>query len=248
MRRVKSDQQLQQPVLIDKAQELGTYLKTLPAEQLQKIMHLSPTLAAKTYELIQQWTNDHAVQSPAIDSFIGDIYSGLNPATLSQTNRDYADEVLWILSGLYGFLRPYDSIYPYRLEMGYKFPASPFKNLYTFWGDSIAQQLPKQNLIINTSAKEYTDVITPYIDKDRVITPQFLTIRDGKPTFVAVHAKIARGAFARWLITSRITDPTKFNEFKELNYRYDKSRSTLHEPTFICKTFGGIGLSIRLTS
>jgi cytoplasmic iron level regulating protein YaaA (DUF328/UPF0246 family) len=61
-----------------------------------------------------------------------------------------------------------------------------------------------------------------------------------------VHTKIARGAFARWLMESRITAPHKMTQFSDLNYRYDASLSTLAEPTFVCKTFGGIGLSMRL--
>lgn len=246
MRRVKSSQQLQQPPLLDKARELITYLKTLPPEHLQKVMHLSPMLAAKTHTLIQDWTDNPSVQSPAIDSFIGDIYSGLNASELSKADRDYANKVLWILSGLYGFLRPYDGIYPYRLEMGYKVPGASFKSLYDFWSDTIAKHVPPDNLVVNVSAKEYTDVITPFIDSSRVVTPNFLTVRNGEPTFVVVHAKIARGAFARWLITSRVTDPAQFREFHEIGYRFDEALSTITQPVFVCETFGGIGLSIRL--
>ena len=41
-----------------------------------------------------------------------------------------------------------------------------------------------------------------------MVTPKFLTVdaKSGKPTFVTVHAKIARGAFARWLVTGRVKD------------------------------------------
>lgn len=248
MRFIKSDHALRRPTLIHKARELDTYLKTLSSKQLQKSMHLSPKLSVATHQLIHDWTDDIVVQSPAIDSFIGDIYSGLNAGELSRNDRDYADSVLWILSGLYGFLRPYDGIRPYRLEMGYKFFDPQYANLYTFWGDSIAKQLPPEGIIVNTSAKEYTDAVTPFIETSRVVTPNFLTMRGNAPTFVVVHAKIARGAFARWLITSRVTNPARFNEFQELGYHFDEKLSTPHDPTFVCETFGGLGLSIRLVS
>jgi cytoplasmic iron level regulating protein YaaA (DUF328/UPF0246 family) len=248
MRVTKSDIPLHRPILLDKAQELAYYLKTLSPPQLEKTMHVSQKLAATTHALLLNWTSEPSKQSLAIDSFIGDIYSGLNAGKLSKQDRDYADKVLWILSGLYGFLRPYDGIYPYRLEMGYKFPASNFKTLYKFWGDNIAKQLPAEGIIVNVSAKEYTDVITPFVSEDRIITPQFLTIRNNEPVFVAVHAKIARGAFARWLITSRVTDPINFREFQEIGYSYNKRLSTLNNPVFICEIFGGLGLSIRLVT
>jgi len=48
-----------------------------------------------------------------------------------------------------------------------------------------------------------------------------------------VHAKVARGAFARWLITTRITDPAEFGRFSELGYQYDEQSSSQSEPVFV---------------
>jgi len=109
------------PQLLDKAIELDAYLKTLSPATLARAMKLSKPLARKTHQLIADWNADETRQSLAIDSFMGDIYSGLQAHELSQSDRDYADQVLYILSGLYGVLRPYDGIRPYRCEMGYRF-------------------------------------------------------------------------------------------------------------------------------
>jgi cytoplasmic iron level regulating protein YaaA (DUF328/UPF0246 family) len=235
------------PHFLAKARELNEYLKTLSREELKKEMHLSSTLAEKTKELIARWNDTPAQQTPAIDCFIGDIYSGLRAGEFTEAERQYAHETLGILSGQYGLLRSLDGIMPYRLEMGYTFADSSFKTLYSFWGDRIAKQLP-EGLIINASSAEYMRSITPFVDLDRIITPNFLTVdpRTNEPIFRAVHAKIARGAFARWLVTTRITDPRLFKEFNDLGYRFDSARSTDLQPTFICQEFGGKGLSIRL--
>jgi uncharacterized protein len=237
--------QLRQPSFVKEAKQLASLLKTLSTVEIGKAMHVSPALAAKTKDIIDDWSASNG-QTLAIDSFIGDIYSGLRAGELSQADRDYADTTLWILSGLYGFLRPYDGIRPYRLEMGYKLPR--LGSLYDFWGQKIAAELPKEGLIVNVSSVEYTKAILPYVGKKRVVTPNFLTVnpKTGQPAFTAVHAKIARGAFARWLITTRITDPRRFNEFNDLGYEFDAARSTPNEPAFVCAAFGGIGLSIRL--
>jgi cytoplasmic iron level regulating protein YaaA (DUF328/UPF0246 family) len=246
MRSNRSDSPLRMPVFLKEAEQLATYLKSLSPAAIAKAMHISPALAAKTKATIDSWQPQG--YSAAIDSFIGDIYSGLRAQEFSGEERGYADSVLWILSGLYGFLHPNDGIAPYRLEMGYRFDDPKFSNLYTFWGTKIAKQLPRKGIIVNVSSVEYTKAILPFVGQTRVITPNFLTVnpKTGEPGFTAVHAKIARGAFARWLITTRITDPKRFNEFTDLGYSYDKKRSTLNAPVFICKEFKGIGLSIRL--
>lgn len=245
---LRKDVRVSRPLLIEKAEELATYLKTLSPNELEENMHLSSALASKTHELIASWTAEPKKQSLALDSFIGDIYSGLHASDLSEKDRDYANKTLIILSGLYGCIRPYDGIYPYRLEMGYKFPEPQFSNLYTFWGNAIAACLPKSGLIVNLAAAEYSKTVLPFVDNSRIIEPKFMTVnpKTKKPTFVVVHAKIARGAFARWLITSRVKERIDFSTFKELGYVYDKQTSTSTIPLFVCNEFGGKGLSIRL--
>ena len=240
--------QLQQPELLSKATNLANYLKTLSVEQIAKSMQVSLSLAEKTKQTINAWITGTDQQSLAIDSFVGDIYSGLQAATLDKGDREFADGTLRILSGLYGILRPLDAICPYRLEMGYKLPDEPFKNLYAYWGDDIANTFPKQGRIINLTAVEYAKTITPFVDETRIVAPKFLTInpKTGEPGFVVVHTKIARGAFAHWLIKNRANNNTDLTAFNGLGYTYNKELSTASEPVFICKEFGGLGLSIRL--
>lgn len=239
---------LRQPQLVDAALELQRYLRTLSPAELAKMMHTSPALATQTHQKIADWSTAPAVQTPAIDSFVGDIYSGLQASKLSVADRTYADQTLRILSGLYGVLRPLDGICPYRLEMGYKLPGSPFANLYKFWGQRIADTFPGSGVIVNVSSVEYSKTVVPFVDPARVITPQFLTIdpKTHQPNFVVVHTKIARGAFARWLITTRTTKVQGFSQFAEIGYVYDAGLSTPAEPVFVAQEFGGKGLSMRL--
>ncbi|MGY4893425.1 MAG: YaaA family protein [Candidatus Saccharimonadota bacterium] len=252
---------LAQPFFADQAVMLTQYLKTLPQAQLQKTMSLSKNKAPQVHELIQSFDPKNPTL-PALDLFLGDIYSGLQAQSFTPEDREYANNHLFILSGLYGVLKALDEIQPYRLEMGYKLPGNAhdpsqpnITSLYEFWGGKIAQQLPKNQPIINLSAVEYTKAIFPHfkhIDglKDvPIISPKFLTIspKTGEPTFVTVHAKIARGAYARWLIQNRIEDLSKLKDFKELGYRYDKTLSTPEQPVFVAKEFKGLGLSVRLT-
>jgi cytoplasmic iron level regulating protein YaaA (DUF328/UPF0246 family) len=240
---------LSKPLLLREATELISYMKTLQPRQLATAMHVSDKLAASIYAVVKGWNLDPGQQRMAVDSFLGDIYSGLQVAGWSTADRDYADHSLRILSGLYGILRPSDGIHPYRLEMGYKLPDRKYGNLYTYWGNAVANLLPSTGSIVNLAAVEYSKLVTTYVDEARIITPKFLTItpKASEPTFVVVHTKIARGALANWLIRHQIEDSNKLLAFGDLGYKYDASLSTKNRPVFICEQFGGIGLSVRLT-
>ena len=240
---------LSTPQLLSQAQQLHQYLTTLSAQQIETIMHVSATLAGTTKQLLADWTTQPATQRAAIDSFLGDIYSGLQAAEWTGDDRRYAQKHLRILSGLYGILRPQDGISPYRFEMGYKTPGFATPTPYVFWGETIARTLPENEIIIDLSAVEYGKTVTKYVDPARVITPCFLTIspKTGEPTFVVVHAKIARGAFASWMIRRRIDDSAQLSDFTDIGYQYDETLSTAQAPVFVCRVFGGLGLSVRLT-
>jgi len=239
----KEGQALRQPAFLEQAEKIDSHLKKLSTAQIQRIMHISAPLAKKTHQLIVDWNAKPAKQSLALDSFVGDIYRGLRAGELSKADRDYADKHLYILSGLYGCLRPYDGITPYRLEMAYKLPRKEFANLYSFWGSTVTDSLP-DGPIVNVSSVEYSKLIVPFIDLKRMIAPEFLTVdsKTQKPTFFAVHAKVARGAFARWMIQNQIDRFEDLKKFDDLHYEYDSARSTQSKPTFVCQTFGGLGL------
>lgn len=237
------------PRLLAEARELADYMATLSVDEIARVMKLSTVKAAETQALLAAWSSDAAMARPAIDAFIGDIYSGLQVASLSAEDRGYANERLLVLSGLYGGLRALDSVAAYRLEMGYRLPDERYRNLPRFWGDSIARLVPPAAThIVNLSAVEYTKAVLPYLSQP-VVAPKFLTVsaKTGEPTFVTVHTKIARGAFARWMIVNRVDDVVRLHEFSDLGYLYDDALSAPEEPVFVCQEFGGLGLSVRLT-
>lgn len=244
---ITTERPYQHPIFIDTARDIMQYLRNLDTIQLQSAMKLSPTVAERTRQTIHAWTDTLEQQIPAIDLFAGDIYSGLQAQTFTDTDRDYANEHLYILSGLYGVLKACDNIAPYRLEMGYHLPDGPYQNLYKFWNNKIAEQLPRDAPIINLTALEYSKAVLPHLPDTQIVTPKFLSVHPdtGEQKFVAVHAKIARGAFAHWIIENRIEDVNEITKFSELGYNYDQTLSKTNQPVFVCKKFLGLGLSVR---
>ncbi len=235
------------PSYLDQAGQLQNVLKNLSQHDIARIMQLTEPLAAATRQLIREW-NDTSEGTAAALTFRGDIYSGLSAGQWSSNDAEFAQTHLLILSGLYGLLRPFDAVKPYRLEMGYKLQVDSRTRLDAFWQQQLAGVLDLTDTHINLTANEYFKVIKHQLSCATVISPKFLTIspKTGEPTFVTVHAKIARGSFANWLITNKVDDPARLSDYTELNYQYDEALSTEHEPVFVCQEFGGLGLSVRL--
>jgi len=222
---------LSEPQFSKQAQTLNSYLKRLSPLQIKRIMHVSPNLASSTKDLISNWNFDDA--SPAWYAFSGDVYTGLKIREFTKEDILFAQEHLGTLSGLYGILKPLDKIQPYRLEFGYILKSAGFKNLYEFWGDSIAKTIPSNETVINLASEEYIKVLKPYLSREQIITPWFMQLKNGEPVFQAVHAKMARGAMARWISKNRVIDPTKLIEFNYNGYKYAPKLSTNLKPTFI---------------
>ncbi len=244
---VNSSLKLDEPIFLNKAVELNNYLRSLSLKNIQDSMKLSDGLAKNTQQLINQWSIKTNEQTAAGIAFVGDIYSGLQFNKMNSIDKSYARQNLRIVSALYGLLRPSDGIYPYRLEMEYKLAPPSSNNLYSYWGDKLADSIKDSKIILNLTSQEYGKVIFPYLKDMEIISPVFKTFNEKKKqyTSVAVHSKIARGDLASWVIKNQIKDPKKLFQYNNLGYFIDKKNSTLLCPIFLNKNFSGIGLSIR---
>jgi uncharacterized protein len=239
--------ELSEPEFLSEAQELNDYLKSLDISELIQKMKISKELALKTKFIIDNWSTDKTKLSPSIESFIGDIYSGLSFQTWSQEDILYSKTNLRIISGLYGILRPLDGIYPYRLEMAYKLTPKPYKNLYDFWSSKLADSVSSSKIILNMLSEEYSKAIIPNLKTQQIISPVFKTYSGPKKDYVnvAVHSKIARGNLTAWTIKNKINNPQDLKHYDGLGYFYDSEKSTLLRPIFKTNNFKGLGLSIR---
>lgn len=154
---------LEAPRFLSEAASLARVVQKASLTDLSELMHISHAKAIGVKKAYDDWSIDPGLQSPAIDAFKGDIYSGLQVHEWSDYDRAYAHSHLVVLSGLYGALRACDGIMPYRLEMGYKLPGG--ESMYSFWGSMLANVIqPKTKCIINLSAIEYTKALLPHIN------------------------------------------------------------------------------------
>ena len=136
-----------------------------------------------------------------------------------------------ILSGLYGALRPLDRMQPYRLEMGTALDNARGKNLYAFWGDTLAAYINERlqseasPVIVNLASQEYFKAVDTKVLKARVVECVFEEYKAGQYKVVSFFAKRARGLLARYAIQKHIQNPEKLKDFDLEGYAYAASES-----------------------
>ena len=232
------------PRMLDDAEALVDVMSDKSPAEISKMMSVSESLGELNHERFQEWERPFTPDNsrPALLAFTGDVYLGMDPSgTFTERDYTHAQKTLRILSGLYGVLRPLDLMQPYRLEMGSQVATDRGKDLYTFWGDRITNQLnadmaesPGARVLVNLASNEYFGSVHADAIDARVVSPTFLDSKDGGDyKIVSFFAKRARGAMTGWIIRNRVTSVKALNAFDDMGYRYDAERSSTDQPVFI---------------
>ena len=222
------------PECLDSTKQLITVCKKLTSDDLAKLMSISPKLAAVNYERFQNWHSDFNLQNArqAILAFKGDVYEGLHVEDFTDSDLQFAQSHLRVLSGLYGLLKPLDLIQPYRLEMGIRLKNGDNTNLYQFWGESLTNKLNEelakssQPTLINLASNEYFKAIQVKHLNGKIIQPIFLDKTKDDYKVISFYAKKARGLMSRFIIKNNINNCNDIKSFNLDGYQFDSNRST----------------------
>ena len=231
---VPADLPSTKPLFMGAANELIDILKKKSPAQIASLMNISDKLSALNVARYLAWkpraTPKNAKQ--AVLAFNGDVYEGLNAASLSNAELLWAQAHVVSLSGLYGVLRPLDLLQPYRLEMGTQLANSRGKNLYQFWGATIAEYLnqalktDKAPVVVNLASQEYFKAVDKKHLKARVVDCVFEEYKNGHYKVISFMAKRARGLMARYAIEKRIVKVDKLQAFNSDGYAYSAESSS----------------------
>ncbi|WP_392537034.1 peroxide stress protein YaaA [Legionella sp. 227] len=234
-----------EPIFADKTKILVKLMKTKSANEIAALMDLSKDLAELNYNRYQSFDLEEKVLShlyPALFLFQGDVYQGLKAATWEQKTVEYSQNHLRILSGLYGLLKPLDSIQPYRLEMGVRLENPSGKNLYDFWQETVThslnQQLANQKnpVLINLASTEYFKAVDEKRLDYPIVTINFYERKHEQLKMIGIHAKKARGTMAKFLMQNQFDDLTHLKQFNELGYKFHEPTSTAQHLDFVRDT------------
>lgn len=229
-----------QPLFVDLAQELVAKLQKKSVPQLAQWMELSDKLAQLNRARYQAWSPQFTAQNSkqALFAFNGDVYEGLQAASLTPAQLTWAQEHVCILSGLYGVLRPLDWMQPYRLEMGTTFETTRGKNLYQFWAGVITPylnarlQADPSPVVVNLASQEYFKAVDLQALQPRVVHCVFEEFKNGQYKIISFMAKRARGLMLRYAIEKKCRKPESLAKFDAEGYAFAASVSTPERMVF----------------
>lgn len=222
------------PRFLDEAAELMAILKRYDVAALQDVLGVSEALAVENYERFQGWTADchqTPLAKPAIFAFRGATYQGLDADSLTAGQLAYAQRHLRIMTGLYGVLRPFDHILPYRLELKTKLPTAVGDSLYHFWGDRLTAALNEalaasgSEVLVNLASNEYVRAVDKRQLNGRLLDIGFKEKKGDKYRTISFFAKEARGRMSRFIIENEVTTVAALRGFDWDGYGLNEALS-----------------------
>jgi uncharacterized protein len=221
------------PLFTKQSAELIAILRQKSPRDIAELMGLSDALSDLNVARYQAWRPKFTAKNSkqAVLTFNGDVYEGLDAKTLKTADMAWAQEHMYILSGLYGVLRPLDWIQPYRLEMGTTLENPLGKSLYKFWNTRITSYLnerlhgEKSPTVVNLASQEYFKAVDTKALRARVIECVFEDWKGGQYKVISFFAKRARGLMARYAATKRVNTPKQLEKFNLEGYAFDAKAS-----------------------
>lgn len=222
------------PIFLEQTEELKDYIKGLSYPEAKALWGCNDKIAELNYRRFADMELKRC-PTPALLSYEGIQYQYMAPAVFKDSQWEFVQEHLRILSGFYGVVKPLDGVVPYRLEMQAKISLPPYKNLYTYWGGKIYSEVSRDaGWILNLASKEYSKCVEDYLEPGLLyITCVFGEKKDGKIVQKATLAKMARGEMVRFLSDEGITEPEGVKRFRGLGFMYCEEYSDAETFTFL---------------
>ena len=199
-------------LLDEKANELMFSLRGMSAEQLSAAVRISLPMARRLHEMIYEF-EDKRHGSRAIEAFTGVVFKAFDYKSLNETDRDFTNDKVRIISSLYGYLRPDDFIKAYRFDFTTKL-APGNESLSSYWRDDVTTLLLNEikqsgddeilNLLPADAEREFDMKLLAA--KAKVVRAVFVELLDGNNgrTPGANRLKTLRGELLRQIVTEKI--------------------------------------------
>lgn len=199
----------------NKTAYLHQYLQNFSVENLHDTMKISFKMAQTVYDY---YHNDDIKTTPALFCYQGTVLKQLNLQTYDESDFNYLDKYLTILSAYYGILKYNTGITPYRLDMTMKLNI----DLYQYWQQEVDDYFKNEDYLISLASNEFVKMV----NHPNIINLDFVEDRGGKLTRNSMYVKQARGKMLEIMVKNKITSLKAIQEVTFDDYVYQPSLST----------------------
>lgn len=217
-----------EPRFMEHTNHIVSIMSQYSALELAEIFRVSTPIAKELRSRFQVLYLDADPKITAIDSYDGIVYKHFKETL----DAEYLQNRVRISSLLYGLLRPFDMIRPYRME-GFVRIAGSDERVDNFWRDIQTQTLIDDvnemgGTLLYLASKEEQKAFNwrEVLNSVKVIDFRFLQQRGDKLKQVVIYTKMARGEMIRYMVEHKITTPDSLKEFEWCGYIYNDALST----------------------
>lgn len=221
------------PLFQNKAESFALELAQHSIEELKQELKCSTSLAQVAKQNFIDFFNQEN-KLPAILAYNGQAYKCLKAHTLETSDMEFGNKHLWILSFLYGLLRPNNMIHPYRLEGKITLEASNGESVFDFWKPLLTDILIESvkaddGILLHLATEEYQHIFDwkKILNEVTVVQPYFKVFDGDKLKNVIVYAKSCRGAMTRYVLQNKITEPEDLLNFEYEGFNFYPTTSSL---------------------
>jgi hypothetical protein len=195
---------------------LVNLIKSWNKDELSIKFKTSESLSEDVYLFYQ--TFDYEYTFEAFSLYQGVSYLFLDYPSLSESEKKRLNAQVIVIDALYGIIKPFDFIRPYRLDFTVK-----GLNLRSIWKPVINAYLEKlDEPILSLTSTEFSSLINRDIP---IYDVSFLDCKNEKCKAISVFNKQNRGALLRYIIQENIM---KIDDLPEVFNGYQKSIDSYH--------------------
>ena len=222
---------LRMPLFLNEANIILSKIREFDFAKLKALYKASDSIVKQNLERLSCMDLSKNL-TPALLSYSGLQYQSMGANVFDERSYEYLDRHLFILSAMYGMLRPFDGVRAYRLEMAAKLKINDKKDLYDFWQKKVTGELQKyDDTVINLASEEYSKVIDS--KKVNLINVLFPVKSGDKLVERGSLCKQARGAMVRFLAENNIESSEEMKYFSAYGFVYSKEHSNKKTFCFI---------------
>lgn len=208
--------------------KITDYLMALDEENLQNILNINSRQLMINKSYLSDFNKPQTYK--AVDLYHGLAYRSLKSVNLTAEDMAYLNRCCFILSALYGPIRPKALIKAYRLDFTMPIKLEE-KSLKSLWKPIYNQTISQGDLVVNLASQEFSSLF----DKDQYewLDIDFIELVDGKEKRHSTLSKKARGLMLAYLAKVKAKDIKDIGSFNLDGYKLDPNRSDDHKLTFI---------------